>query len=74
MRAQPGEILYLDNNATTQVDPQVLAEMMPWLTEQYGNPSSGYRLGRLAAEAVERARTRVASLLKCQPEEIIFTS
>ncbi len=74
MNTQPGEILYLDNNATTQVDPQVIAEMMPWLTEQYGNPSSIYRLGRLALDAVERARAQVASLLKCQPEEIIFTS
>ncbi len=74
MSTKPSEILYLDNNATTQVDPQVVAEMMPWLTEQYGNPSSVYRLGRLAADAVEKARSRVASLLKCQAEEIIFTS
>lgn len=74
MSTQPGEIIYLDNNATTQVDSRVLAEMMPWLTEQYGNPSSVYRLGRLASDAVERARAQVASLLKCQPEELIFTS
>jgi cysteine desulfurase len=74
MNTKPVEILYLDNNATTQVAPQVVAEMMPWWTEQYGYPSSVYRLGRLAADAMEKARSRVASLLKCQSEEITFTS
>lgn len=74
MKPNSGEILYFDNNATTQVDPQVVAEMHPWLTEQYGNPSSLYRMGRLALDAIEQARSQVASLLKCRPEEIIFTS
>lgn len=74
MSTKPGEILYLDHNATTPVDPAVVAEMQPWLTEQYGNPSSNYRLGRVASDAIERARSQVASLLACTPEEILFTS
>lgn len=66
--------LYLDNNATTATDPQVLEEMLPFLTSQYGNPSSAYRFGKRVAEALEKARGRVAQLISAQPEEIVFTS
>ena len=67
-------MLYFDNNATTRVDPLVLEAMLPFLTEQYGNPSSGCRLGKLAANAVERAREQMAALLGCEPREVVFTS
>ena len=68
------ELIYLDNNATTRVDPAVVEEMMPFLTELYGNPSSGYRFGQKAGKALDLARERVADLLGCAPNEIIFTS
>jgi cysteine desulfurase len=68
------DLIYLDNNATTRVDPAVIEEMMPYLTELYGNPSSGYRFGRIVGEALEKARERVAALLGCEPGEIVFTS
>lgn len=68
------DVIYLDNNATTQVDPAVVDEMLPWLREHYGNPSSAYGLGKKAREAVEQARERVAGLLACDPSEIVFTS
>lgn len=67
-------LLYFDNNATTQVDPAVVEEMMPYLTGLYGNPSSAYRLGQKSAEALETARARVAALLGCEPGEVLFTS
>jgi cysteine desulfurase len=68
------DLIYLDNNATTRLDPAVVAEMMPFLTENYGNPSSGYRFGKLVKDALGTARERVAALLSCDPSEIIFTS
>ena len=68
------EIIYLDNNATTRVDPAVVGEMMPFLTEFYGNPSSGYRFGKQVGKAMDLARERVAALLGCEPAEIVFTS
>ena len=68
------DIIYLDNNATTRVDPAVVEEMLPFLTEFYGNPSSGYRFGKRVGEALDRARERVAGLLGCEPGEIVFTS
>lgn len=68
------DFTYLDNNATTRIDPAVVAEMMPFLTERYGNPSSGYRFGREVNSAIETARERVAALLGCEPEEVVFTS
>jgi cysteine desulfurase len=67
-------MIYFDNNATTQVDPLVLNVMVPFLQEQYGNPSSVYSFGRVAAKAVATAREQVAALLRCDPSEIIFTS
>lgn len=72
--SQDSELLYLDNNATTQVDPAVLEEMLPFLSENYGNPSSGYRFGRLVNDALTLARERVAGLVGCEPGEILFTS
>jgi cysteine desulfurase len=67
-------MIYFDNNATTQIDPAALEVMLPYLQEQYGNPSSAYAFGRRAAKAVNTAREQVAALLKCDPSEIIFTS
>jgi cysteine desulfurase len=66
--------IYLDNNATTQVDPAVFEATMPWLREEYGNPSSVYSLGKRAAAALDTAREQLASLLHCAPDELIFTS
>src|ERR1700677_823894 len=74
MSAKKEHFSYLDNNATTQVDPAVVAEMFPFLTEFYGNPSSAYKFGSLVNKAVEKARERVAALLGCEPKEVIFTS
>jgi cysteine desulfurase len=68
------EIIYLDNNATTQLDPAVIEEMLPFLTKYYGNPSSGYGFAATARKAINLARERLAALLGCQPAEIIFTS
>ena len=66
--------IYLDYNATTPHDPEVIAAMRPFLEEEFGNPSSSHYYGRKPRQAVIRARQQVASLLKCNPEEIIFTS
>ncbi len=74
MTATERDLIYLDNNATTRVDPEVLDAMLPWLREEYGNPSSAYRLGVRAREAVERARGQVAELVGCEGREILFTS
>src|SRR5437879_4932152 len=68
------QIVYLDNNATTQLDPAVIEEMLPYLTDYYGNPSSAYRFGKQTADAIELARQRVAGLLGCEAREIVFTS
>jgi cysteine desulfurase len=67
-------MIYFDNNATTSIDPSVLAEMLPFLKEQYGNPSSAYSFGKRVARAIEHAREQVAALLGCEPSEILFTS
>jgi len=68
------QIVYLDNNATTQLDPAVLDEMLPFLTTHYCNPSSGYALARRVRGAIDLARERVAALFGCEPTEIVFTS
>ena len=68
------EIVYLDNNATTQLDPAVVEEMLPFLTKFYGNPSSGYQFGGQVRRAIDQARGRVAALLECDAAEIVFTS
>lgn len=68
-------MIYLDNNATTRVAPEVFAAMQPYLTENYGNPSSAHSLGRQMKSAVEHAREQVAELLgAAEPGEIVFTS
>ena len=68
-------MIYLDSSATAPVDPEVSKAMWPYLTEEYGNPSSKYyTLAENAKKAVEEAREHVASLLSCQQNEIIFTS
>lgn len=67
-------IAYLDNAATTPLDPNVLEEMMPFLVGVHGNPSSSHSAGRLARQAVERARGRVATPLGVAPAQVIFTS
>jgi cysteine desulfurase len=68
------ELLYLDHNATTPIDPEVRAAMLPWLENEYGNPSSVYSLGRRSSAALTKAREQVASLVGAQPSEIIFNS
>ena len=67
-------MIYLDNASTTQVDPRVLQAMMPYLTEEYGNPGTLYGLGRRAEKAVSKSRRRVADFIGAKPEQIIFTS
>ena len=67
-------IFYFDNAATTKIKPEVLKEMMPYLTEEYGNPSSLYSAGRNAKRAIENAREKVANLINCDKNEIYFTS
>lgn len=66
--------VYMDNSATTKMKKEVLDEMMPYFTEQYGNPSSIYRIGRESKKAVEEARERVAKALGAKAKEIYFTS
>ena len=68
------EVRYFDNSATTRVKEEVFKEMVPYLSLEYGNPSSLYSIGRSAKRAIEEARKRVASLINCKPEEIYFTS
>lgn len=65
--------IYLDYNATTPVDPQVLEAMLPFLRGEFGNPSSAYALGRRAHDAIEQARREVAGLIGADPGEIVFT-
>lgn len=67
-------IIYLDNNATTRVLPQVVEAMQPWIYEYYGNPSSSHSLGQQAKEALIQARADVAKFLAANPAEIVFTS
>jgi cysteine desulfurase len=67
-------MIYLDHAATTAIDPDVLEEMLPYMREAYGNPSSLHSLGQEAKYALDAARDRVAGLLDAQAREIIFTS
>ncbi len=66
--------IYLDYNASTPVDPRVLQEMLPYLKEKFGNPSSSHSYGVALKAGIEQARERVAALLGCEATEIIFTS
>jgi cysteine desulfurase len=73
MRARPDPV-YLDNNATTPMDPRVLEAMLPLLSEQWGNPSSPHQVGRPVTKAVARARHAVAELVGATAGEIVFTA
>lgn len=68
------DLIYADHAATTFLSPAALDAMMPYLTEKYGNPSSLHACGEEAAAAVAKARSTIADILNCEPEEIIFTS
>ena len=66
--------IYLDYNATTPIDPEVAAAMLPYIREHFGNPSSSHWYGLEARKGVDKARGQVAALLDCSPAEIVFTS
>ena len=68
------DILYFDNAATTKVKKEVISEMIPYFSEEYGNPSSSYSIGRSNKKAIEEARKKVAELIGAKPREIYFTS
>jgi cysteine desulfurase len=68
------KMYYFDNNATTQVAPEVLQAMLPFLTDCWGNPSSSYEFGRRVAKCLDDARSKVAALINAEPREIVFTS
>ena len=67
-------IKYFDNAATTQVNQDVIKEMLPYFSIEYGNPSSLYSIGRRAKRALEEARRKIANIINCKPNEIYFTS
>lgn len=67
-------MIYLDNAATTEIHENVLKEMIPFLKEHYGNPSSMHRLGRVSNKAVKKVRKQIADLISAEPEEILLTS
>src|SRR6201995_207316 len=72
---RPNRPVYLDNQATTRCDPRVLEAMLPWFTEEYGNPHSAeHAMGRRAEDAVEHARSQVAAILGAETREVVFTS
>jgi cysteine desulfurase len=66
--------IYLDNAATTPLDPEVFEAMKPFMLEDFGNPSSTHSHGRKVRAAIESGRKKIAELLNCTPGEIIFTS
>ena len=66
--------VYLDHNATTAVEPEVLDAMLPYLSREYGNAASIHTFGQKARAAVEKAREQVAALIGARPQEIVFTS
>ena len=71
----PSDVIYLDHNATTPVDPRVLQAMLPYFTEAFGNAASiDHDYGHQAKQAVDKARTQIAALINARPDEIIFTS
>ena len=71
----PNRPIYLDNQATTPCDPRVVAAMLPWFTERFGNPHSAeHSMGQEAADAVEAARAQVAALIGADPREVVLTS
>jgi cysteine desulfurase len=74
MHASRPEVIYLDNNATTRIAPEVFEAMVPFLTEYYGNPSSAYSFGKKVEGYLVEAREKIAALLGATAKEIIFTS
>src|SRR5688500_8293094 len=68
------DVIYLDNNATTRPAPEAVAEMLPFLSEWYGNPSSVHRFGQRARQAIDEARGRCAALIGCGESELMFTA
>ncbi|MBN1564588.1 MAG: cysteine desulfurase [Anaerolineae bacterium] len=68
------DVIYLDHSATTPLDPRVLAAMLPYFTEDYGNSMALHRLGRSAERAIDTARDSIARELNCEPHNIVFTS
>src|SRR2546426_7576097 len=66
--------IYFDYNATTPLDPSIREAMLPFLGEVFGNPSSVHHVGRKARSLLDDARDRTATVLKCKPSEIVFTS
>ena len=74
MKCPENDVIYMDNNATTRIAPEVVDAMMPFLTECYGNPSSMHNFGGQVGGAVENARTQVAELIGADSKEITFTS
>ena len=66
--------VYFDNAATTPLDKKVLEKMLPYMEQEYGNPSSIHKRGREIKSAIEKSRSKVAELLSCEPGEIFFTS
>src|SRR5438445_13167500 len=67
------DLVYLDNNATTRPAPEVVAAMLPYLTEWYGNPSSVHRFGQRARQGIDEAREQIAGLVGCRETELLFT-
>ncbi len=74
MNCGSDQVIYMDNNATTRIAPEVVDAMMPFLTDCYGNPSSMHTFGGQVGHAIRDARQAVAELIGAEPEEIIFTS
>jgi cysteine desulfurase len=74
MNCGNNKVVYMDNNATTRIAPEVLEAMMPFLNECYGNPSSMHTFGGQVGRAIEEARGQIARLIGAEPEEIVFTS
>ena len=68
------KLIYMDNAATTKIHSEILEEMLPYLSDNYGNPSSIYSIGRESRKALDMARERVAKALNAQNSEIFFTS
>jgi len=74
MECGSDNVIYMDNNATTRVAPEVVDAMMPFLTDCYGNPSSMHTFGGQVGRAVDEARESIAALIGAEPDEIVFTS
>lgn len=74
MNCGSDKVIYMDNNATTRIEPEVLDAMMPFLNDCYGNPSSMHTFGGQVGRAVEEARAKIADLIGADPDEIVFTS